>query len=131
MCQFNQPMGMFVTRTRSSFYFLPTFYLVELSKLKGGSITNQVFCSLSFLSSTIIKTEIQPDVIDFVPENETYWQMALALLTYLPKYLLGWIAKVRTIWFSPGTGTTCISTNDSAALQFHRDVIFGRSHNRR
>ena len=33
MCQFNQPMGMFVTRTRSFFFFLPTFYLVELSKL--------------------------------------------------------------------------------------------------
>jgi hypothetical protein len=63
------------------------------------------------LSSTIIKTEIQPDVIDFVPENETYWQMALALLTYLPKYLIGWITKIRTIWFSSGTGTTFISTN--------------------
>ena len=75
-------MGMFVTG--SSFFFLPTFYLVELSKLKGGLITNQVFF-LSFLSSTIIKTEIRPDIKDFVPENETYWQIARGLLTYLPK----------------------------------------------
>ena len=63
-------------------------------------------------SSTVCnnKNKIQPDVIDFVPENETYWQMAHPLLIYSPKYLLGWIVKVRTIWFSSGTGTTYIST---------------------